>query len=385
MAIRKRQWTAAGAVLLALAAVLQVRPLIVGLPVVVRAADFRGLIRRIADADRSAISTRLVTADARTPLRARVYTPADKPRQTILLVSGLHPAGIDEPRLVRLARTLAEAGATVVTPDLPQLVQFEITPALTDGIEHAAAWLAGDAALAPAGRIGLIGISFSGALAMVAAGRPALRGRLRYVLSFGGYDDLARELEYLCGQADVYGRDERPPAPHDYGVAIVLLALADRVVPPGQVVALRDGVRRYLGASALDQVDKARARREFAAVQQLARTLPPPSDRLLTYVANRDVAHLGAILRPYVGSYAPAAGLSPSRSPIPSAPVYLLHGRDDNVIPAAESRASAARLRGRVPVRLLVSDLISHAEADRPAHVLDVLSLASFWGDLLLE
>jgi hypothetical protein len=61
----------------------------------------------------------------------------------------------------------------------------------------------------------------------------------------------------------------------------------------------------------------------------------------------------------------------------------LLHGRGDNVIPAAESQHLADRLRGHVPVRLLVTDLISHAEADQPPHVTDVLRLAGFWGDLL--
>ena len=34
-------------------------------------------------------------------------------------------------------------------------------------------------------------------------------------------------------------------------------------------------------------------------------------------------------------------------------------------------------------MRLLLSGLISHAEADRPMHVNDVLQLAGFWGDLL--
>jgi len=40
-------------------------------------------------------------------------------------------------------------------------------------------------------------------------------------------------------------------------------------------------------------------------------------------------------------------------------------------------------LRGHAPVHLLLSGLISHAEADRPMHVNDVLQLAGFWGDLL--
>jgi hypothetical protein len=34
-------------------------------------------------------------------------------------------------------------------------------------------------------------------------------------------------------------------------------------------------------------------------------------------------------------------------------------------------------------VRLLLTDLISHAAADRPVHITDVLKLSGFWGDLL--
>jgi hypothetical protein len=34
-------------------------------------------------------------------------------------------------------------------------------------------------------------------------------------------------------------------------------------------------------------------------------------------------------------------------------------------------------------VRLLLSGLITHAEADRPPQLGDVLALAGFWGDLL--
>ena len=66
-----------------------------------------------------------------------------------------------------------------------------------------------------------------------------------------------------------------------------------------------------------------------------------------------------------------------------SAPVFLLHGMDDNVVPPVESEYLAEDLRGYAPVRLLLSGLISHAEADRPVHVNDVLQLAGFWGDLL--
>jgi dienelactone hydrolase len=299
----------------------------------------------------------------------------------VLLVSGLHPAGIDEPRLTALARRLAEANVTVVTPDIPELSRFEVTPAATDHIEAAARWLATDSGLAPSGRIGLMGISFSGGLAIVAAGRASLRHHVLYVFSFGGHDDLRRVLAYFCsgGESKAAGH----PMPNDYGVAIVLLNVAERLVPPDQLEPLRAAIRRFLWASYLDRLDKPRAQREFAALREVARTLPEPAASLLRLVNDRDVAHLGPRLQPYVGFYADQPALSPARSPAPSAPIYLLHGRDDNVIPATESRHLADRLRGRIPVRLLVTDLISHVDADEPAHLIDVLKVADFWGDLL--
>jgi len=174
---------------------------------------------------------------------------------------------------------------------------------------------------------------------------------------------------------------KRPP--HDYGVAVILLGIADRLVPADQAEPLRAAVRRFLWASHLDRVDKPQADREFAALRDLATQLPEPSATLVGYVNDRDVAHLGARLLPYVGAYGDAPALSPSKSPKPSAPVFLLHGTDDNVIPAIESERLADDLRGYAPVRLLLTDLISHTEADRPVHVGDLMKLAAFWGDLL--
>jgi fermentation-respiration switch protein FrsA (DUF1100 family) len=269
----------------------------------------------------------------------------------------------------------------VVTPDIPALSNFAITPLLTDRIEHVALWLATESGLEPTGRIGLMGISFSGGLAVVAAGRPSLRGHLLYVFSFGGHDDLRSVLEYFCSATEDV--ETGTPAPHDYGVAIVLLTVAERLVPAEQVSPMSDAVRRFLRASYLDRVNKPQADREFAALREVAKSLPEPSATLLSYVNDRDVARLGPLLRPHIGDYVDAPALSPARSPVPSAPVFLLHGRDDNVIPSIESVRLADRLRGAVPVRLLVTDLISHADADQPAHAMDVLKLAAFWGDLL--
>lgn len=371
------------------------RPYVHGLLFVVRAADMQGTVRQIADFDTTAIREReLSIPTPRGPLRARAYEPVGGAHRVSLLTSGLHASGIDEPRLVRLARQLSANGVTIVTPDIPELSRFEIAPQITDSIEHAGAWLAAESGLAPTGRVGLMGISFSGGLSIVAAGRPSLENRIAYVFAFGGHDDLTRVLRYLCTGQEPYPSGQlrlndapkdqpftRPP--HDYGVAVILLGVADRVVPPPQVEALRATVRQYLWASALDGgVDKSKAEAEFEAVRAKVKTLPEPSKTLARYAVERDVVHLGARLLPYVtASSSPA--LSVSKSPKPSVPVFLLHGLEDNVIPSIESEYLAEDLRGHAPVRLLLSGLISHAEADKPVHAGDVLQLAGFWGDLL--
>jgi dienelactone hydrolase len=301
----------------------------------------------------------------------------------MLLVPGVHAAGVDEPRLVQFARDLASVRHTVLTVELTDLTRYLITPRTTDMIEDAAGWLAARRDLAPDGRIGMMGISFAGGLSIVAAARPSLSGRVQFVTSFGGHGDLPRTLQYLCTGIQPDGA-HRPP--HDYGVAIILLGAADLVVPAGQVEPLRAAILTFLEGSRLDLVDRTRATAEFARARDMAAALREPARTLMGYVNDRDVAHLGPILRPHVRTLGGDAALSPERSAAPRCPVYLLHGTNDNVIPAIESVLLAGALRSRgVAVRQLATPLVTHAEVDQSATIAAVWRLVHFWRDLLDE
>ncbi len=399
--VRVRRLVAVVFVLAAMAGALFVtRPYLHGLWFVIRAAEMQGAVRRAADLDTRPITERDISIPTRRgAMRARIYAPAGKHSRAALLTSGLHPAGVDEPRLVALARHLSASGFAIVTPDIPELSQFEITPAITDAIEDAGTWLSTASGLSADGKAGLMGIGFSGGLSAVAAGRPPLADRTAFVFAFGGHDDLPRVLRYLCtgveprpgglrvrltagpGSADAAADNAFVRPPHDYGVAVMLLGSVERLVPRAQAEPLRAGIRRFLWASHL--VDKPQADREFAALVEVAKRMPEPSRTLLRYVNERDVVHLGARLLPYVAQYGGDPALSLSKSPKPNAPVFLLHGIEDNVIPPVESEYFAEDLRGHAPARLLLSGLISRAEVDRPPRISEVLQLAGFWGDLL--
>src|SRR6185437_16065434 len=154
---------------------------------------------------------------------------------------------------------------------------------------------------------------------VVAAGRPSLRGRLAFVMAFGGHADLPRTLTYLCTGVQADGV-KRPP--HDYGLAIVLLGVTDRVVPADQVRPLKTAILSYLEASRLDTVDKPRANAEFARAKDLAAHLDEPSKTYMNYVNARDVAKLGPILLPHLADVGGDPALSPARSPKPDVPVF---------------------------------------------------------------
>jgi alpha-beta hydrolase superfamily lysophospholipase len=317
---------------------------------------------------------------------AQFYSP-DAFRRTVLLIPGLHSAGIEEPRLRALARELAATGVNVMTMALPDLQHYRISPDATDVIEDAVLWLAKQPRYAPDGRVGVLGVSFAGGLSVAAASRPSMRDTLAYVVSFGGHGDLQRVMRYLATgeEADVEGLVIHPP--HDYGVAVILYGLADRgVVPLAQVPELRKGIETFLLGSQQSMVDKTQADRTYAAAREYEKTLPEPSRTYMKYVNDRAVKKLGAVLELHLNQLgADDPALSPDlATSVPAVPIYLMHGDDDNVIPAAESAMLYRYLRSKgADVHLLLTGVVTHAEVNKAAAATEGLKLIAFWAGIL--
>jgi fermentation-respiration switch protein FrsA (DUF1100 family) len=165
----------------------------------------------------------------------------------------------------------------------------------------------------------------------------------------------------------------------------MLLAAVERVAPSEQAPALRDALLSYLEAASDDTVDPEGARRRVDAVRPAAAALPEPSRTLMRQVLDHDVAPLGRLLLPYVESLGGDPALSPSRSPAPVVPVFLLHGADDAVIPADETRrlAQALRLSDVASVKTLITPLVGHAELLSGARLTDTWRLVAFWRDVM--
>ena len=378
-------------------------PYLDALGFIIRAADLPGPAATFASW-RTTTVTR--DPDIAVPTRegnvpGRFYRPGRQTRRTILLMPGVHRDGINESRLVGLAQDLAATGFGVLTVAAPDLQKFKVTPQVTDVIEDAVKWTSEQPQYRTDGKIGVLGISFAGGLSIVAAGRDSIRDRVAFVMSFGGHGNLARAMHYLTTgevmgdlesakrSSAVLGADHvSVHSPHDYGLAVTLLNLADRVVPADQVAALSKGIDGFLLGSSLAVTDPPRAIPVFEAMKQYQVTLPEPSRTYMQYVNDRAIGKLGPILAPVADALAnhPAMpALSPERATPPTAPIFLLHGVDDNVIPSVETVLLAEHLKGKAQVKGLLSGLITHAEVNRTATSTEVWRLASFWRAIMAQ
>jgi pimeloyl-ACP methyl ester carboxylesterase len=217
-----------------------------------------------------------------------------------------------------------------------------------------------------------MGFSFAGGLSLVAAADPALAGRVAYVVSVGGHHDLERVLRFLIrNEVETPAGLEHRQA-HDYGLVVLLYGSVDRFAPEADRAALRDALRASLhqdpaaatAAAARLTTDRGRQLWQLADAKKL-QTLAPELEALV------------AAQRLELAALSPRGRLAAIR-----APVLLVHGTDDSVIPASETAWASAEL-GSADHIALVTPLMEHVEVNRPAGLGDKLALLRFIAQML--
>jgi hypothetical protein len=387
---RRRLRTLLIVLIVLIAIVYGARPYVRATSLIVRVAAIGGPAQAIFSVQDSRVDTRprhmVPTRHGDVP--AQFYMPETVSERAVLVMPGFNSNGLDEQRLASLAADIAASGYPVMALALPDLQQFRLTPAATDVIEDAVAWMVQQQRLAPDGKVGIIAVSFSGGLSIVAAGRDRIRDHVQFVVSLGGHGDMRRVMKYLATGVAPHVNGVETHAPHDYGVAVILNSLADRgVVPIEQAGPLRDAIETYLRASQATVISDAHARPIFEKARAMTAALPEPSRTYMQYVNDRNVKKLGAVLIDHLnqdGVNNPA--LSPELAPPPRAATFLLHGQDDNIIPPAESVLLGNYLRSKgVHTKVLLSGLITHASVNPNATAMDAWKLVSFWGSVIKQ
>lgn len=264
------------------------------------------------------------------------WASADRPAGAMLLVFGVNNLGRNHPSIERVADGLARTGVAVLVPDSRTLLEGRLEVGEIDGVVRAFQLLAARPEV-DRQRVGIVGFSVGGSLALLAAADPRIAGQVRWVNAFGAFADAGTYLASVAAHA------HRGPA--------------GGVVPWTPTPLAREVFLRFV----LDQVDDAADRRaldDAFSEPILAGDRPGRDPRLrdsLSTGAGRAaydlltassleaatvaIDALPATSRAFIDAISPRRHLEGLR-----ADVYLMHEVEDHHVPFVESRALAEGL-----------------------------------------
>jgi len=281
---------------------------------------------------------------------ARIYVPRGiGSAPGIVVIHGMHYQGIDGPRLVAFARSLAASGFLVMTPQVPGIADYRVEAESADLIGTAAQTFAGQI---QAPKVGVLALSFSGGLALLAASDPRYSAFTGWLAIVGGYYDLEHVLRFFATGEAVRpdGSVEHLP-PHEYGPLIVVYDEAQDFFSPQDTPVAREAIRLLLSGKDKDS-------------KELAQTLTPGGRETMQRIYRKQREDFAPALlaeidkrREQLAAASPAGHLQTLR-----VPVLLLHGSDDTVIPPTELLWLQHEISQRRVLAALVSPAIGHVE-----------------------
>jgi pimeloyl-ACP methyl ester carboxylesterase len=287
-------------------------------------------------------------------VRGRIYRPAGGSGRSdapgLVVLHGVHHLGMNEPRLVGFASAMASCGLRVLTPELPGIADYHVDKSSVGVIGESARWFAG----VTGGPVGVLGLSFSGGLALVAAGEPEYRPDFKFVFAVGSQDRMDHVASYY-----LTGREMRPDGtterltPHEYGALVLEYEHLEDFVPAEDEAAIRPVLREHLYE---DRAAEALAEAGLSARQRAEARALMDSNSAATRerLAAANLKHIEEMQ-----GLSPHGVLRTMRTP-----VYLLHGEADNIIPAAETLWMASELPKGSLQEVLVSPVLSHLDLD---------------------
>jgi pimeloyl-ACP methyl ester carboxylesterase len=271
-----------------------------------------------------------------------------------VLLHGIHNLGIEDPRLISLARALAGAGVAVMTPQLQDLTEYRVTPETVDLIGNSAAIFADRMGVS---KVGVVGMSVAGGLSLLAAARHQYEDKIGFVLAVGAHDDLARVARFF-----VENSIEAPDGStvgfqaHEYGVADLSPA--------------HDALRQVLW--------------ERPSLVNAADKLSPAGRTTLDQLLHHREALHEALLSEIKSHAAEMDAVSPhGKLSQLSVPVYLLHGSGDTLIPPSETQWLAKEVPNQELKTVLISSALIHVDMDKTVPWSQQWALISFMAQVL--
>lgn len=358
-----------------LAGILLIRPAEVYLRVI-------SVIARFSDPQDRGLATRFASHKVREetgiiqtewgPLKYRIYTPLNVSHPGgLVLIHGIHREGIEEPRLINFSRALAAAEVEVLTPELSDLTDYRVTSHTSDVIGYSAEFLS---KRMNQPKVGVVGLSFSGGLALIAATTPRYAERIGLVLALGAHSDLARVARFLATNVvEMPDGNSRNENANEYGALVVAYSHVEDFFSEADVPSAQQALKLWLS----EMPDQAR--------ELITRLSPQGQERFTQLLYHRDQLKDVLLWSIKVHEHEMAAASPKGRLRTLTVPVYLLHAARDDVIPASESLWLCREIPKKQLRAVLISPAIIHADVQEQTSLWQKWQLVNFLARLLRD
>jgi len=304
------------------------------------------------------------------PMPARMYTPVGVAHPAhLMIVHGVHHLGIHDPRIIAFARALSAGGVQVFSPEMPDLTDYRVTPRTIELIGIAARQFSHDSGTP----VGVLGISFSGSLSLLAAADPRNASCIAFVVSLGSHANMQRVARFF-----ITGETPRPDGiigfvkPHEYGALVLLYSHPEEFFPTADATQVRQSLRDLLWE-------------DVAGSKAISARLSPPSRVIFDHLYAHDRESLKPELLQAIDRHAAEMQVVSADLKLSSlhVPVLLLHGAADDVIPNTE----LLWLKRDVPAEYLkgalITPLLSHLDVTGDPTAGNKLQLIQFMSTVL--
>lgn len=278
--------------------------------------------------------------DGADPELAELWLPswasAEQPAGAMLLVLGVNNVGRNHPVVARVADGLARSGVAVLVPDSRVLLEGRLEAGEVDGVVRAFELLATRPEVDPE-RVGMVGFSVGGSLALLAAADPRIAHDVQWVNAFGAFADAATYLAAVSAHAyRSEDGEEIPWTPSDLAREIYLGFMLDQVPDAGDRAALDRALGEGVLAASRPPPD---AELRSSLESDVARTIHDLLTARSLAAAERAIDALPATSRAFIDAISPV-----SVSGALVADVHLMHETEDHHVPFVESRTLASVL-----------------------------------------
>jgi hypothetical protein len=301
-------------------------------------------------------------------VNVHIYPSAKPSSTTLIVVTGLHPNGIYDPRFVSFAESCAQEGFQIAGLDVSDFRNFLLTKSTFDTILSVVDQLAENLQPETRKRIGVLGISYGAGPAF----QIAVNHKIDFVVSIGGYFNLLHAIEYSF--SGIHGDAQRYV--HEWGRLIFAITHLEDLTNPEDSEILRQSLqlRLKLKESEAATLEERLSSDGKILLQGILKGLTEEQMNLFRTVArSREKEAL---------ELSPASFLEKIDR---RTALYLIHGVSDDSIPFEESIElhHAAKEKGFLS-RCLITKGLTHVDVIRPSAVVEFVKLLH-WTRLLLH